>query len=72
MEIDNASESFIGSESTVHSPTTAMDIIQKLADRDKRKRNIIVYNLPESSGKSDSDTFAAQCPSVYNSSFSNY
>jgi len=46
-----------------------MDIIDELADSDKRQRTIIVYNLPEYSGKSDSDTFAALCPSVYSSSF---
>jgi len=40
-----------------------MDVIDEVADRDKR--NIIIYNLPEPSGKSDSDAFAALCSSVY-------
>ena len=39
-----------------------MDIIDEIADHDKRKRNIIVYNLPEPFGKSDSDAFAAHVP----------
>ena len=68
MEIDNASDL----AQNLHSPTIAMDIIDKPADRDKRKRKIIVYNLSECSGYSDSDTFATQCSSVYNSSFSNH
>jgi len=77
MEIDNASESLtnssqIGPAPVAPCPGTTMSIIDELADRDRRKRNIIVYNLPESSGssnKSDSDAFAALCSSVYNSSF---
>ena len=40
-----------------------MDIIDELSDRDKRKKNMIVYNLPES--KSDSDAFADLYSSVY-------
>ena len=77
MKIDNVSESFTGSsktESTFMPPcsTTAMDIIDELPVCDKRKRNIIVYNLPEPSGKSNSDAFAALCSSVYSSSFSHF
>ena len=47
-----------------------MDIIDELTDRERRKRNIIVYNLSESSpnNKADSDAFAVLCSSVYNSS----
>ena len=50
MKIDNVSESFTGSSTFVPPyPTTALDIIDELPDRTKRKRNIIVYNLPEPS-----------------------
>ena len=64
MKIDSASEYFTVSSQTEPSfmppcPTTAiMDIIDKLADWNKRKtRNILVYNLPEPFSKSDSDAF---------------
>jgi len=76
MELDNASESLtnssqIGPAPVAPCPGTTMSIIDKLADRNRRKKNI-VYNLPESSGsskKSNSDACAALCSSVYNSSF---
>ena len=75
MEIDSASESLtdsspIGPATMSPRPSTAMDIIDELADRERRKRNIIFCNLPESSpnNKGDSDAFAVLCSSVYNSS----
>jgi len=48
-----------------------MGIIDELADRDRRKKNLIVYNLSElaPNNQSDSDAFAALCFSVYKSSF---
>ena len=76
MEIDNASESL--TESSQAEPALVpprpniglMNIIDELADREKRKRNIIVYNLPEPSSESDSDVFSTLCSSVYGCSFS--
>jgi len=49
----------------------AMRIVDELSDRDKGKKNVIVYNLPESAqnSKSDSDSFSALCSSVYNCLF---
>ena len=44
-----------------------MDTINELSDHDKRKRNMIVYNLPES--KNNSDAFVGLCSSVYSCSF---
>ena len=81
-EIENTSESLNSiptNSATVPSPSSAMSIIDELADRDRRKKNIIVYNLPEpasndksdsaQNNQSDSDAFSALCSSVYNSSF---
>ena len=51
------------------SPTTStLSILDELTDCDRRKRNIIAYNLPESSpnSKGDSEAFAALCSCVYN------
>jgi len=58
MDIDNASESLTNSSQIRPAPVapcpgTTMSIIDELADRDRRKRNVIVYNLPESSGSSN-------------------
>ena len=68
MEIDSVSESFTEPRKpTFTPPCFAIDIIDELSDRDKRKKNIIVCNLPES--KSDNDAFADLCSSVYSYSF---
>ena len=70
MEIDSVSESFTEPHQrkpTFTPPCSAMDIIDELSDHDKRKKNLIVYNLPES--KSDRDAFADLCSSVYSCSF---
>ena len=51
------------------SPTSfTLSILDELADRDRRKKNIIAYNLPESApnSKGDSEAFAALCSSVCN------
>ena len=58
METDNASESLTNSSQirpapVASCPSTTMSIIDELADRDRRKKNIIVYNLPESSGSAN-------------------
>ena len=74
MEIESTSET-LNTTQTTSAPMSpvnpAMRIVDELADRDKRKKNVIVYNLPESAqnSKSDSDTFSALCSSVYNCSF---
>lgn len=48
-----------------------MSIINELADHDRRKKNIIIYKLPEAvpNDKSDSDVFTAMCSSVYSCSY---
>ena len=58
MEINGVSESLTEppqSKPTLTPPCSALDIIDELSDRDKRKKNIIVNNLPESN--SDSNAF---------------
>ena len=70
METDSVSESFTEPSQPkpmFTSPCSAMDIIDELSDCDNIKRNITVYNLPES--KSDSNAFADLCSSVYSCSF---
>ena len=57
--------------STVLPPaSSATNIVDELADRDRRKKNVIIYNLPEPAPDDggDSDTFATMCSSVYNCS----
>ena len=71
MEIETTSDSLNPGQTisaTVSPTSSALSIIDELADRDRRKKNIIVYNLPESApnGKSDGDAFATLCSSVYN------
>ena len=73
-EIENTSEplnSIPTNSATVPPASSAMSIIDEIADCDRRKKNIIVYNLPEpaSNDKSDSDAFAAMCSSVYRCSY---
>ena len=72
MEIDTASESLSSSVesrpvlSTVLPSSAAMSIADELADRERRKNNIIVYNFPEASDhQSDKDSFADFCNSVF-------
>ena len=75
MKIDSSSELLTNSSQMEPAPVTPrpgtnMSIINELADHDRRKRNITVYNLRESSGspnKSDSVTFAAMLSSVFDS-----
>ena len=74
MEIESTSKSLNATQTTCvpMSPfNPAMRIVDELSDRDRRKKNVIVYNLPEpaQNNKSDSDAFSALCSSVYNSSF---
>jgi len=65
IEIENTSQSLsepAQSKSVAATlPNTTMGIIDELADHDRRKKNLIVYNLPESApnNQSDSDAFAA-------------
>ena len=64
MEIDNTSESIsVPAQSKFYasaaSPSnSALSIIDELADREKRRKNVIVYNFPEASDrKADSGSF---------------
>ena len=53
---------------TVSPTNSTLSILDELADRDRRKKNILVHNLPEPApnSKGDSEAFAALCSSVYN------
>ena len=72
IEIENTAESISNSTQNrivpLSPPNAAMGIIDELADRDRRKKNLIIYNLPEPTSKnqSDSDLFTALCSSVFN------
>ena len=77
MEIDNTSESFSTpaqprSYASVVSPSNAaLSIADELADREKRKKNVIVYNFPEASDlEADRVSFLDLCTKVYNSDIS--
>ena len=52
---------------TSESPTTAaLSIADELADRERRKNNLIIYNLPESTDNSkDKSFFTELCKSVF-------
>ena len=72
MEIDTASESLTSSVesrpvlSSVSPSSAALSIADELADRERRKNNIIVYNFPEASDhQSNKDSFADFCNSVF-------
>ena len=50
---------------------SALSIIGKLANREKRRKNVIVYNFPEASDrKADIGSFLNMCKEVYNSDIS--
>ena len=77
MEIDNTSESInvpaqSKSYASAASPSnSALNIIDELADREKRRKNVIVYNFPEASDrKADIGSFLNMCEEVYNSDIS--
>ena len=78
MEIDNTSESIsvpTQSKSYVSAPSLSnsalRSIIDELADREKRRKNVIVCNFPEASyRKADSGSFLNMCKEVYNSGIS--
>ena len=47
--------------------SAAHSIIDELADRDRRKKNIIIYNLPEATDHAaDKVSFLALCKTVFN------
>ena len=47
-------------------PRSTLDIINEMADRERRKQNIVVYNFPESADrKADIVTFQALCTTVF-------
>ena len=73
MDIDIASESLSDSVKSrpvlpsVSPSTTAMSIADELADRVRRKNNIIAYNFTETSDhQTDKDSFVNFCSSVFN------
>ena len=73
MCIDSTSESLNSAQTNsvvVPPASSTMSILDELADHDRRKKNIVVYNLPEPApnDKGDSDAFAAMCSSVYSCS----
>ena len=52
---------------SVSPSVTALSIADELADRERRKNNIIVYNFPEASDhQSDKDSFVNFSTSVFN------
>jgi len=75
MQIESASDSL--NTPSIQGPTTsdpssnaALTIVNELADRAKRKRNIIVYNFPEASDRlGDKRSFSALCNATYESTF---
>ena len=77
MEINNTSESFSApaqprSYASVVSPSNAaLSIADELADQEKRKKNVILYNFPEASDlEADRVSFLDLCTKVYNSDIS--
>ena len=73
MEIDTTSESLSTSAqprpvlAPAASYKAALSIADELADRERRKKNIIVYNFPEASDRQlDKDSFIDLCKSVHN------
>ena len=53
------------------SSNTALSIVDELADQEKRKKNAIVYNLPEASDhEADNCSFLDLCKKVYNADIS--
>ena len=73
MDIDTASESlsdFVESRPALPSVSpsiTALSIADELADRERRKNNIIVYNFMETSDhQTDKDSFVNFCSFVFN------
>ena len=72
MEIDTASESLSSSVksrlvlSSISLSSAPLSIADELADRERGKNNIIVYNFPKASDhQSDYNSFADFCNSVF-------
>ena len=68
MEVDSALES--NSPTTINSTSVAFNVVDELAKRDRRKCNIVVHNLPESTSlgpdnKADIDSFCDLCKSAF-------
>ena len=54
--------------STPVTSSSAFDVIDEMADRDRRKNNIVVYKFPESADrKTDIKSFKACCNTVFKS-----
>ena len=59
----------IGSSSNATSPNLAVNVIEEYADRDRRKCNLIVFNVPESTDTGwgiDTESFVTICKSALN------
>lgn len=75
MEIETTSESLgapVQPKSLVYSASSnaALSIADELADRERRKRNVIIYNFPEAPDReADKASFISLCKSVYKCEF---
>jgi len=73
MEVNSMSETTTAcSQKDVASPTqvsqtnATLTILEELADRERRRSNLIVYNLAESESQSDESILLELCSSVFN------
>jgi len=69
MEVDMVTQSLQSPAGTVLN-TTASSIADELADRERRKNNLIIYNLPEKSDReADKKLFAELCKTTFSEEF---
>ena len=72
MEIDTVTQSLQNSPASAGTVlnTTASSIADELADRDRRKNNVIIYNLSEKSDcEADKKLFTELCKTVFSEEF---
>lgn len=72
MEVDVATQSLQTppASASIAFNTTASSIADELADRERRKNNLIIYNLPEKSDREDDKKlFVELCKTVYSEEF---
>jgi len=76
QSVQNISSQIVESASNMDTNTThntniatsrsALDIVDEMADRERRKQNIVVYNFPECADrKADIDAFQTLCSTVF-------